>query len=167
MHCGKLYFNLERTASPYEEELPPNEVWGIIQICYEFDNTVEYILDWQWDIIEVRAWFDEAKDKLAEKNLGVLNDENKSIAELRDLGYERSFFFSEDEMFLYHANLEECFSDFKFHLRGTPTPLYYIGLNNGEGELSYYCREQKVYKRYCFNMDEFLKSTEKILLDFR
>lgn len=167
MNCGKLYFNLERKASPYEEEPPPNEVWGIIQICYEFDNTVEYILDWQWDIIEVRDWFDEAKDRLAVKNLDVLNDENQSIAELRALGYERSFFFSEDEMFLYHANLEECFSDFQFHLRGTPTPTYYIGLNNEQGEISYYSAEQKIYKRYCFNMDEFLKSTADTLLNFR
>lgn len=167
MNCGKLYFNLERTASPYEEELPPNEVWGIIQICYEFDNTVEYILDWQWDIIEVRDWFDEAKDKLAVKKLDVLNDENQSIAELRDLGYERSFFFNENEQYRYYNKLEECFSDFKFHLRGTPTPTYYIGLNNEQGEISYYSAEQKIYKRYCFNMDEFLKSTADTLLNFR
>lgn len=114
MNCGKLYFNLERKASPYEEELLPNEVWGIIQICYEFDNTVEYILDWQWDIIEVRDWFDEAKDRLAVKNLDVLNNENQSIAELRALGYERSFFFSEDEMFLYHANWRNVFRTLNF-----------------------------------------------------
>jgi hypothetical protein len=167
MNCGKLYFHLERKENPYEEELPINEVWGIIQLCYELDNVIEYILDWQWDITEVVEWFDETKDLLAVKKLNVLNDEDKSIAELRDLGYERSFFFSQDEMLSYHEDLDKYFSDFKFHLRGTPTPTYYIGLNNGEGELSYLCREQKVYKRYCFNMDEFLKSTKETLLNFR
>jgi len=167
MNCGKLYFHLEKKESPYEEELPPNEVWGIIQICYELDKKVEYILNWEWDIIEVVEWFDEARDLLAVKNLGVLNDENKSIAELRDLGYERSFFFNEDEQFRYYNELEECFSSFKFRLRGTPTPMYYIGLNDGKGEISYFCDEQNVYKRYCFNIEEFLKSTEETLLDFR
>jgi len=71
---------------------------------------------------------------LAVKNIDVLNDKNKSIAELQDLGYERSFFFSVDEMFSYYDDLDKCFSCFKFHLRGTPTPMYYIGLNNGKGE---------------------------------
>ncbi|QQT54545.1 hypothetical protein I6I98_04620 [Sphingobacterium multivorum] len=167
MNCGKLYFHLERKESPYEEELPPNEIWGIIQLCYESDNKIEYILDWQWDIVEIVEWFDEAKDLLAVKNIDVLNDENKSIAELRDLGYERSFFFSEDEQFSYYSELEECFSSFKFHFRGTPTPMYYIGLNNGKGEISYYSSEQEVYKRYCFNMEEFLNNTNKVLMDFR
>lgn len=104
---------------------------------------------------------------MAVKNIDVLNDENKSIAELRDLGYERSFFFSEDEQFSYYSELEECFSSFKFHFRGTPTPMYYIGLNNGKGEISYYSSEQEVYKRYCFNMEEFLNNTNKVLMDFR
>ncbi|WP_104382931.1 hypothetical protein [Sphingobacterium sp. HMA12] len=166
MNCGKLYFTLERKANPYEED-QLNGLWGSIQINYEYLGLTENILDWEWDINEVIEWFDEAEGILAIKNLNVLNDGNKSIAELRNLGYERFFFFSEDEQYLYYKELEECFSDYKFHLRGTPTQIYYIGLNNGEGELSYFCREQKVYKRYCFNMDEFLESTKETLLNFR
>ncbi len=140
---------------------------GVIQLCYESDNKVEYVLDWQWDIIEIVEWFEEAKDLLAVKNIDVLNDENLSIAELQDLGYERSFFFNEDEMFSYYDELDKCFSCFKFHLRGTPTPMYYIGLNNGKGEISYYSSEEEVYKRYWSNMGEFLNNTNKILMDFR
>ncbi|MDR0265404.1 MAG: hypothetical protein LBJ04_19465 [Sphingobacterium sp.] len=60
-----------------------------------------------WDIIEIVEWFDEARDLLAVKNIDVLNDENKSIAELRDLGYERSFLFNEDEQFRYYNEFEE------------------------------------------------------------
>lgn len=104
---------------------------------------------------------------MAVKNIDVLNDKNKSIAELQDLGYERSFFFSEDEQFRYYSELEECFSSFKFHLRGTPTPMYYIGLNNGKGEISCYSSEEEVFKRYWFNIEEYLNNTDKILMDFR
>ena len=104
---------------------------------------------------------------MAVKNIDVLNDKNKSIAELQDLGYERSFFFSEDEQFRYYSELEEFFSSFKFHLRGTPTPMYYIGLNNGKGEISCYSSEEEVSKRYWFNIEEFLNNTDKILMDFR
>jgi len=58
------------------------------------------------------------------------------------------------------------FSTFNFHLMNSIF-LATIGLNNEQGEISYYSAEQKVYKRYCFNMDEFLKSTAETLLNFR
>jgi hypothetical protein len=45
--------------------------------------------------------------------------------------------------------------------------MYYIGLNNGNGEISYYSSEQEVYKRYCFSMEEFLNNTNKVLMGFR
>ncbi len=35
MDCGKLYFTLERKANPYDED-QLNELWGSIQINYEF-----------------------------------------------------------------------------------------------------------------------------------
>lgn len=163
--CGKLYFSFQKTESPYAK-YKITEVWGVIQLVHVENSNRKYILDWQWNVNEISEWFNENKNFLLEKELNVFNPEEKSIAELRDIAFDRKFFFSEDEQHDYYEKVDSCFSLFWFHLRGTPTPVHYIGKNSGTGEISYYNQHDNIYERYFFNMEDFVFSTENALRSF-
>lgn len=159
---GKLYFHLTLSDNPYKED-KLDELWGNIKLIYELNNSIINLLDWEWNIKELQEWFESKKEYLLTRNLNVLNEDNKSIAEVRDIAYNREFFFNEDEQHNYYNMLEDVFLPFQFHLRGTPTPVYYIGINNGMGEISYFDEIKGKYERYNFDMEFFLISTEVVL----
>ena len=160
--AGKLYFIFKHAESPYVK-YKATAVWGIVQLIYEENASLTYILDWQWYIDEIADWFKEKKKTLATDELNVLNFENKSIAELRDMAIDREFFFDKKERDEYFEKVDKCFAPFGFHLRGTPTPVYYIGISNGNGEISYYNEENNKYKSYVFDMNDFISTTENAL----
>lgn len=93
MKTGKLYFCLDRKENPYNDD-SAFEIWGQIQLLHEVDKCIERVLDWEWNILEIKSWFDENKELISSKPLDVLNDENKSIAELRDIAFDRDFFLA-------------------------------------------------------------------------
>ncbi|WP_037588046.1 hypothetical protein [Stenoxybacter acetivorans] len=180
-----LIVKLIKKNNPYKNNCIKNDDWGEIIISY--GNKI--LLDWEWGLLEFIEWFNEKKGKLAQ-NLFPQDPPFifvNSIAESRDILY--SVEFSDEEInkhqdVIYLEKLANYFSDHHFHLRGTLTPSFYIGLNiHGKGEISYgfnldhtgkisyglnvndlgetiYVDNNK-YCSYIFNMSDFINTLEK------
>lgn len=52
------------------------------------------------------------------------------------------------------------YANYYFKLKGTDTPIFFIGLKNNMGEISWYDIEKKDYSCFSFNMDDFIESTK-------
>ena len=91
-----------------------------------------------------------------------------SIAESRDLLFDKIDDFSdeqEQEQFEYEDYLSDYFVNHYFHLRGTDTQSFYIGLiPNLNGEIS--CSVEDKYERYEFNMDSFISEVDEEIKKF-
>lgn len=158
-----LKIKLKKTNNPYKEEMSTIlELWGEFSIYWE--NVT--LLNLEWDIASFIEWFAEKKEYLKEERFPF--SFTNSIAESRELLYDKVDDFSdlqEQEMFDYVDYLSDYFMNHHFHLRGTKTPDFYIGLTpNGCGEISYYDNEE--YRVYSFDMDRFLEETDKEIKQF-
>lgn len=160
---SKLKVELKKKEYPYEDDPSASfNLWGEIIICYED----EILLDTQWNITNFIEWFIENEEYLKIEKFPF--EYTNSIAESRDLLFERVDDFSdsqEQEMFDYVDELSEYFPNHYFHLRGTDTQSYYIGLTptNG-GEISY-CVDDKYYS-YNFDMDKFITRVDEEIKRF-
>lgn len=158
---NKLLFNLTLKQNPYKEE--PNseyEIWGeIILVVTDQSKTVE-ILNHQWDILEVYEWFQKNKTTLLTESFPFYFEDEKCIANCRDILYQKNDFKDSNEEIEYYDTIENYFSNHHFKLKGTDGTILFIGLKNNNGEISWFDIQKKEYRFYSFNMDNFIESTK-------
>jgi hypothetical protein len=156
----KLFFEFKRLDHPYpEDSLASRELWGEIKLIHLSKEGIRTLLfDHQWNLIEVFKWFNENRNILLKDNYPFEELKDKCIAESRDQLYKKDNFISVEDQDHYYSTLEDYFSHHYFKLRGTPTPLFYIGLNKGIGEISRY--DSNSYLSLKFDMNDFISSTE-------
>lgn len=151
-----LRIKLKKKGNPYKEESSALlELWGEIVIyCEE-----KVILNLEWDVSSFVEWFGDKKGYLKTEKFPFVF--TNSIAESRDVLLDKIDDFSDlKEQFAYEDYLSEYFMNHHFHLRGTTTPAFYIGLSpENYGEISYF--EDGKYYSYSFDMNEFLENTDK------
>jgi hypothetical protein len=156
-----LKIKLKKTNNPYKEETSTIlELWGKFAIYYENET----LLNLEWDVASFIEWFAEKKEYLKVEMFPF--PFTNSIAESRELLFDKIDDFSNlQEQFAYEDWLTDYFMNHHFHLRGTTTPDFYIGLTpNGCGEISYYDNEK--YYVYSFDMNRFLEETDKEIKRF-
>lgn len=165
---GKLNFIFKKMIHPYIEEVSSaQEMWGEIRLVWGNENTSIELINTQWNLYEAFEMFDRIKIYLND-SLPFKNENGLSIAELRDNLFSEDNFSSKEKENEYFDQLEDYFSFHTIRLRGTPTPLYYIGINNSCGEISRYDKISKSYLVFNFDMKHFIISTEEsisMLLD--
>lgn len=129
----KLSLTLKKKVTPYEESSSKFELWGEFTLKHEGKLLAKV----QWDLTDFIKWFMETKEILESEGFPFAF--TNSIAESRDLLFEKIDEFSdsqEQEMFDYVDYLSDYFTNHYFHLKGTNTQEYYIGLvPNGCGLL--------------------------------
>ncbi|WP_153393788.1 hypothetical protein [Chryseobacterium vaccae] len=158
---NRLLFNLTPKQNPYQEE--PNseyEIWGeIILTINDQSKTIE-ILGHQWDILEVYEWFLKNKSALLTEIFPFYFEDEKCIANCRDILYEKHNFKDLNEEIEYYDTIENYFSNHHFKLKGTGTPMLFIGLKNNSGEVSWFDIKKQEYSYFPFNMQDFIESTD-------
>ncbi len=160
---SKLTIKLKKKEHPYQNEPSSSfELWGEFLLCYGD----KILVDVQWDMTDFIKWFVENKEYLRTEKFPF--DFTNSIAESRDILFEKIDDFSdsqEQEMFDYVDDLSDYFANHYFHLRGTDTYSYYIGLvPNSCGEISN-CIDDE-YHSFLFDMDEFLMEVDEEIKAF-
>lgn len=162
---NRLSFNITPKQNPYKDE--PNseyEIWGgIILELKDQSKTIE-ILKHQWDILEVYEWFFKNKNTLLIESFPFDFEDEKCIASCRDILYERNDFKDLNEEIEYYEKIENYFSNHHFKLKGTDTPILFIGLKNGNGEISWFDDEKGEFSCFSFNMDSFIESTNDVFI---
>lgn len=162
---NKLLFNFKLKQNPCKDE--PNseyEIWGeIILELKDQSKTIE-ILNHQWDILEVYDWFLKNKNTLLTESFPFDFEDEKCIASCRDVLYEKNDFKHLNEEIEYYEKIENYFSNHYFKLKGTDTPILFIGLKNGNGEISWFDDEKGEFSCFLFNMDYFIESTNDVFI---
>ncbi|MGH1516620.1 hypothetical protein [Chryseobacterium sp. JK1] len=159
---NQLSFSLTLKQNPYNGEPDSEyEIWGqiILKLNHNPSKTIE-IVNHQWDIIEVYEWFQKSKDLLPADPFPFRFENEKCIAECRDVLYEKDDFKDLNEEIEYYDHIENYFSNHHFKLKGTDTPMLFIGLKNNTGEISWFETEKNRYTYFSFNMDYFIESTK-------
>lgn len=158
---NRLLFNLTPKQNPYQEEPHSEyEIWGeIILTINDHSKTIE-ILAHQWDILEVYEWFLKNKSALLTETFPFYFEDEKCIANCRDILYRKNNFKDLNEEIEYYNTIENYFSNHHFKLKGTDTPLLFIGLKNNNGEISWFDIKKQEYTYFPFNMQDFIESTE-------
>lgn len=158
---SKLKIRLNEKDNPYKEETSALlELWGEFVICYE----EKVVLNLEWDVSSFIEWFADKRGYLKTEKFPFIF--TNSIAESREELFDKIDNFSDlKEQFAYEDSLSEYFVNHRFHLRGTITPSFYIGLTpENFGEISYF--ENAKYYAYSFEMNEFLEETDKEIKQF-
>jgi hypothetical protein len=154
---NNLIVKLKSLENPYSNEKSSMyDLWGQIIISIED----EILVNTQWDIAFFIDWFYKVQNKLKQEifPFKLVN----SIAKTRDLLYAKENFPNEDEEDSYCQNLEKYFSNHNFHLSGTDTLHFYIGLINSQnGEISYKVNDK--YYSHIFIMDDFINHANKAI----
>ncbi|MFC0234496.1 hypothetical protein ACFFIF_10880 [Vagococcus entomophilus] len=156
-----LRIKLKIKDNPYKDESSALlELWGEFTLHYGDVS----LLSLEWDVSSFIEWFAEKKEYLKVESFPF--PFTNSIAESRDLLFDKMDDFSDlQEQFDYEDYLSDYFENHHFHLRGTKTPEFYMGLSpNDCGEISYYDDSQ--YNVYSFDMDEFLGEADKEIKQF-
>jgi hypothetical protein len=151
---------LKKINNPYSyEESSEYDLWGQIEIYY----SEKILIDTQWNVLPFIEWFNSNFEKL---NTEIFPFRlNNSIAETRDVLYNKNDFANEQEEDLYYKNLENYFSRHFLKIKGTDTNIFYIGLiDNNIGEISF-CKN-KIYYSYYFAMDNFINQTKNEINTF-
>lgn len=154
--------NLTLKQNPYSEEPHSEyEIWGeiILKLNQNPSKSIE-ILNHQWDILEVYEWFQKNKAALLTESFPFYFEDEKCMAQSRDVLYEKKDFKDLNEEFEYYDTIENYFSTHHFKLKGTDTPMLFIGLKNHRGEVSWFDEKSRVYNYFSFNMGDFIKAAE-------
>lgn len=156
-----MLFNLTLKSNPYKEEFNSEyEIWGeVVLVLSDQSKTVE-ILNHQWDILVVYEWFQKNKAILLTESFPFYFENERCIANCRDILYEKSDFKDLNEEIEYYDTIENYFSNHHFKLKGTDGTILFIGLKNNNGEISWFDIQKKEYHFYSFNMDYFIESTK-------
>lgn len=158
---NELLFDLKLKQNPYKEELSSDyEIWGGITLKLNYQSKTIEILNHQWDLLEVYEWFQKSKTALLKESFPFHFENDKCIANCRDILYEKTDFKDLNEEIEYYDKIESYFSNHNFKLRGTNTPILFIGLKNNIGEISWSDSKTKEYKYFSFEMDYFINSTK-------
>lgn len=153
---NRLLLRLIPITHPYADE-PSSafEIWG--RISMEIGG--QSLLNWQWDILEVVEWFFTNKEYLLYETPTEPPLLGNCLAEHRNLLFEKIDVEHEAED--YVDTLWNFFARHIFHLRGTDTPHFYIGIDEaGVGEISF----KEAEGQYCFHkfdMPQFIANTER------
>lgn len=156
-----MVLKLHLTQKPYpypEKDKLPLEIWGAISFSY--GNAI--LLNHEWDIASVMEFFEENAQFLLTDIFPYNN--NISIAEEDNNLYRvqiKKFLDADDDDGLdaWFDSLNQYFKKHRFHLRGTDTNNYFIGLkSSGLGEISY--EENGEYISYYFDMTLFIRNVE-------
>jgi hypothetical protein len=149
----KLIINLTKVNNPYlYEKSSKNDLWGKIVLCYG----EILLLDIEWNISGFIEWFYNSLNKL-NKDIFPFYYYN-TIAESRDILYNRYGFENEEKEDLYYKELENYFHFHYLKIRGTDTNGFYIGLiDNTKGGISW--KNDKIYYSHYFIIDEFIEET--------
>ncbi|GAA5082632.1 hypothetical protein GCM10023210_00200 [Chryseobacterium ginsengisoli] len=115
----------------------------------------------EWNILEVYEWFQKNKSILLTESFPFYFEDEKCIANCRDILYEKNDFKDLNEEIEYYDRAENYFSNHYFKLKGTDIPMLFIGLKDNNGEISWFDDNKKEYCYFSFNMDYFIKSTQE------
>lgn len=163
MHTlNQLVFDLTHLTSPNNIN---DKDWGHITLTYIKNHFRETLLDCHWNVNELQKWFNERKEALLTEDFPYHDFAGKSIAEARSILFDREEFQSNAEQDEYYEKLAEYFDNHYLFIRGTSTPRFYIGLNNGKGEISRYDDSGNLLVKY-FDLPKFIYSTQKALQAF-
>lgn len=158
----KLVFNFSIINHPYPKENTSEfELWGLIKLIIAHDAESMNILNHQWDIIQVIEWLLEKKHSLLTEEFLFDCQKGQSIAECRDVLYSKDDFQDESEEESYYTKLDAYFSNHHFKLKGTDTPIFFIGIKNNTGEISWHNDRSNEYKQFAFDMKLFVAETQK------
>ncbi|KPH14717.1 hypothetical protein [Chryseobacterium sp. ERMR1:04] len=124
-----MLFNLTLKSNPYKEEFNSEyEIWGeVVLVLSDQSKTVE-ILNHQWDILVVYEWFQKNKAILLTESFPFYFENERCIANCRDILYEKNDFKDLNEEIEYYDTIENYFSNHYFKLKGTDNPILCIGL---------------------------------------
>ena len=155
-----LKIKLINIDNPYSyEKSSYYDLWGTIQLHYENET----LLDTQWNIFEFIEWFNKCDNKLSNEIFPFRY--YNSIAESRNILFSKDDFTNNTEEDKYYYKLGEYFQCHCFKLKGTNTPIFYIGFGcDFIGEISY--EREKQFFKYTFDMKRFITDTDLQIKEF-
>ncbi len=155
-----LLWNFKLLNHPYKYEGRwSNEVWCRICLKVKSNSQDIILLQHDWNVIEVFNWYCQSREFLLKEEF-PFEIKGSSIAESRSMLFDKEDFRSEQEEESYYSKLEAYFHNHSFKLRGTPTPMFYIGLKNSIGDISYYHQASCEYRVYHFDMNQFVEHSD-------
>lgn len=160
-----------------------SDAWGRIVLTVVDASESIILLDAQWDMLELAAWFVDNRGYVCNQALLIEGDEaweGESWAKTMDRFHNKDF-RSPEEFDVWHQRLDE--SDLltrhsiASYLKGAAVPHILIGCNRGLGEISHvqmipdpYTGQSQYHKwgDWCYHvdLDAFLKEASAEILSF-
>ncbi|WNZ26899.1 hypothetical protein HJG54_34250 [Leptolyngbya sp. NK1-12] len=164
---NKLRFQFELSHNIQQNETN-SEIWGCISISLLTDHQLVSLLQTQWDLSGLKAWFEENQDFIRSEVLSIDGSSplpSESLAQALNRLQEKEF--SENEQDAEDHWFDALFEfrqrhSLRFALRGANIPEIIIGYHRGAGEISLSNREDDW--SYLFDMDDFISDLRQKLI---
>lgn len=168
---NQLIMRFKKTKDPFLEEQGKSQydLWGEVTLQYgdkvllksewelhnwisKFIENKEILLTQKFPFQYTDSIKESYDDLMASIDFGNLEDESIEIPESA---------FEQVELY------SDYISNHAFHLMGTTTQSFYIGLNPaGVGEISYYIENEDKYYKYEFDMSTFVNQADLAIISY-
>jgi len=158
---NKLLFFYTHKNYPYQDEnFDHNIYWCemILKIVDRNNNDIITLFEMEWDLRPFLDWFISNKNSLLNESF-IFKDLKISLAEFFHNYYDSEIEREEEEEEKIYEYRKR--HGLRFALRGTAIKDYYIGLNNGKFEVSYFDNKDSSFRFY-IDLETFINDINEI-----